>query len=118
MRVYFTAIDDDPGHVMECLIDAFKILEPTSIATIAENWQVKAFPNPFSTAVTLDYQLDKTVEKAEVKMMNLLGQVLESKKLQNTEGVVSMGESLPTGLYFIQIETEGKVSRSVKVIKN
>jgi choice-of-anchor B domain-containing protein len=118
MRVYFTATDDNPGHIMECLVDAFKITEPTSIATIAENWQVKAFPNPFSTAVTLDYQLDKTVAKAEVKMMNLLGQVLEVKKLQNTEGVVSLGESLPMGLYFIQIETEGRVSRSVKVLKN
>ena len=118
MKVYFTATDDDPGHITEALIDGFKITEPTSIATIAENWQVKAFPNPFSTAVTIDYQLDKNVDKAEVKMMNLLGQVLASKKLQNTEGGVSIGETLPSGLYFIQIETEGKVSRSVKVLKN
>ena len=118
MRVYFSISDDSPGHITEALIDVFKIQEPTSVQTIAENWQLKAFPNPFSSSLNIDFHLDKNIKTAELKITNLLGQVLERKKLTDTEGVVSVGASLPTGLYFIQIEAEGKVSRSVKVIKN
>jgi choice-of-anchor B domain-containing protein len=118
MKIYFSATDEDPGHIVEVLIDAFKLQEPTSINPIAENWQVEAFPNPFSTAINIDFQLAKTIKTAELKISNVLGQVLERKNLKNTEGVVSMGESLPTGLYFIQIEAQGKLSRSVKVMKN
>jgi choice-of-anchor B domain-containing protein len=118
MRVYFSISDDDPGHIAEALIDGFKIQEPTSIPTIAENWQVKAFPNPFSTTINIDFQFDENIKTADLTVTNVLGQVLERKSLKNAEGVVSMGASLPTGLYFIQLEAEGKISRSVKVMKN
>ncbi len=118
MRVYFNASDDNPAHIVEALIDAFRIQEPTSTQTVVENWQIKAFPNPFSSTVNIEFQLDKNIKTAEVKVINLVGQVLERKTVKYTEGVISVGESLPTGLYFIQIEAEGKISRSVKVMKN
>jgi choice-of-anchor B domain-containing protein len=92
---------------------------------INENWKITAYPNPFSNILTIDYQLDKVGEKAEIILSNALGQGLWSKKLKTafangseaTEGSISINENLPAGVYFIKIQAENRESRAIKVIK-
>jgi choice-of-anchor B domain-containing protein len=120
MTVAFRVADADPGHVVEGAVDNFRLIDlalPNAVQDIANNWTVKAFPNPFNTALNIDYQLDKDAKNATIKVINTLGQVLEAQNLKNTEGSLSLGLGLPTGVYFIKIEANGKASRAVRVVK-
>ena len=125
MRFRVSVGDDDPGHIVEAAFDAFKIIEATATVDIANNWQLKAYPNPFSSSISIDFQLDKDIKNAQLKVLNLLGQVLETKTLTNVtasgawqEGVIQVGEKLQAGIYFIRLESENKVSRVLRIVKN
>jgi choice-of-anchor B domain-containing protein len=119
MTIRFEANDLNPGHIVEALIDAFKVVNGTvSTIEIANNWQLSAFPNPFSETVTVEYELEATDKNAKLLVFNTLGQLVEQKNLsENPKGVVSFGENLPKGLYVLSIQTTEKTSKQVKVIK-
>jgi choice-of-anchor B domain-containing protein len=120
MTIAFRVADTDPGHIVEGAVDNFRLTDaavPNRVENIANNWTIKAFPNPFNTALTVDFQLDKTIQQATLKVLNALGQVVEAQNIKNTEGSVSLGSGLQTGVYFVKIEAEGKVSKVVRVVK-
>jgi hypothetical protein len=120
MTVAFRVVDADPGHVVEGAVDNFRLTDAAvsnGVQNIANNWTLKAFPNPFASTLTVDFQLDKSVQQATLKVLNALGQVVEAQKLKNTEGAVSLGLGLQTGVYFVKIEAEGKVSKVIRVVK-
>ena len=118
MRVRFSIEDVNLGHILESAIDGFLIDEATSTIEITDDWNLKAYPNPFNTSLNVDFKADTHINNTQLKITNVLGQVLEVKKLTNTEGVISVGESLSAGIYLIQIEGDNKVSRAVRVVKN
>ena len=104
------------------------VLPPKSITTIAlqvasqisgiptnlrEENQVLAFPNPFSSEVTLN--LRNFSANAVVEVSNLSGQVLYREKVENiTSG--KFGSELPTGMYILGI-TNGDKRITNKIIK-
>jgi choice-of-anchor B domain-containing protein len=121
MTVTFQAFDSDPGHLVEAALDNFRLIDlalPNAVQNFAETWKLTAYPNPFTQSLSIDYQLDKTSKNAEIKVLNALGQVVEAKKVLYTEGSFSIGFGLPTGVYFVKIEAEGKVSKAIRVVKN
>jgi choice-of-anchor B domain-containing protein len=103
--------------IVEGGIDEFSADFSTPTLDINKNWKITAYPNPFNNMVTIDYQLDKTGEKAEIILSNILGQVVFSKKLATTEGSLSINENLAAGVYFIKIQADNGISRAIKVIK-
>jgi choice-of-anchor B domain-containing protein len=111
-------IEDSPaGHVLEGGIDGFRIDDAVSTIEIQENWSLTASPNPFSSTLNVDFQLDKDIKNAQLKIYNIMGQVLAVKKLENTEGPLSINEPLQAGIYLIRIEAQGKASRTIRVVK-
>ena len=104
------------------------VLPPKSITTIAlqvasqisgiptnlrEENQVLAFPNPFSSEVTLN--LRNFSANAVVEVSNLSGQVLYREKVENiTSGKI--GSELPAGMYILGI-TDGDKRITNKIIK-
>lgn len=81
--------------------------------------QVKAFPNPFTTEVTLDIAAAQN-GKVQVTMYSAIGrQVLERsftvEKGFNTE-VLNINDDLPHGVYFIKVHLDGKVHQ-LKLLK-
>ena len=120
MTVSFRVADSGLGHVVEGAVDNFRLVDlalPNAVQDVPTNWTLKAFPNPFNTALTIDFQLDRNTKNAVVKVVNALGQVVASQNLPNTEGSLSLGSGLSTGVYFVKIEAEGKASRVVRVVK-
>jgi Secretion system C-terminal sorting domain len=112
-------ISDLPNtpNIVEAGIDAFSVEFLTPTIDLNENWKITAYPNPFNNMVTLDYQLDKLGEKAEIILSNILGQVVFSKKLATTEGSLSINENLVSGIYFIKIQSPNGVTRAIRVVK-
>ncbi len=120
MTVTFRIADSDPGHLVEGGVDNFRLVDlalPNAVQNLTDAWQLKAYPNPFNQSINLDFKLDGGIKSAVVKVINALGQVVERQKLPYTEGVVSLGLDVPTGVYFIKIEAEGKESPVVRVVK-
>ena len=121
MTLAFYTADATPGHVLEAAIDNVRVVDaavPNSVKNIDADWQVKVFPNPFDKTLNVDYQLDTHVKNYSIKIFNALGQLVEAQNLPNTEGVISLGASLQTGVYFIRIESENKVSRPIRIVKS
>lgn len=120
MTVAFRVADAGAGHIVEGAVDNFRLVDlalPNAVQDLTNNWSVKAFPNPFNSALNIDYQLDKNVKNATIKVVNALGQVVDIQNLGNTEGSVSLGFGLSKGVYFVKIEAEGKASRAVRIVK-
>jgi O-glycosyl hydrolase len=104
------------------------VLPPKSITTIAlqglpqnvgiktiynEESQVLAFPNPFSSEITLN--LKNFSANTVIEVSNLSGQVLYREKVENiTSGKI--GSELPKGIYFLGI-TDGDKRITKKIIK-
>jgi choice-of-anchor B domain-containing protein len=120
MTLAFRVADAGAGHLVEGALDNFRLIDltlPNGVQDVANNWTLKAYPNPFTQSLNVDFQLDKNVKNPSIKILNTLGQVVASQNLQNTEGSVSLGLDLTRGVYFVKIEGEGKASRVVRVVK-
>jgi hypothetical protein len=124
MQIKIWIADSDPGHIVEGGIDGFRIDDAVSTFEVQENWSIKASPNPFNSTLNVDFQLDTNTKNAQLKLFNILGQVLAVKKIENlpngqagTEGVISLNEALQGGIYLLRIEAENKVSRTIRVVK-
>lgn len=117
MTVTFTAADNNPGHVTEAAIDAFKIIEgtPTSNENILLTAKMEAFPNPFGENMTFEYDLEETGAVLTVK--NILGQTVETRILSDNSGTVTLGSNWQAGVYFAKISKGEKDSEVLKLIK-
>ena len=77
--------------------------------------QIKVVENPFNNATIVSYSnLNKN---AKLLILNALGQLLESKNVENTEGSLSIGASLKAGIYFIKIIDDNEALETIKLIK-
>ncbi len=69
-------------------------------------------PNPFISHLRISNPEGLTVHYA---LVNLIGTVLRSGALNDNEVVVDTS-ALPTGVYFVRLEAQGGVSKTVRVI--
>ena len=77
--------------------------------------QVKVVANPFNNSTIVQYlNLNKN---AKLLIYNALGQLSEAKNVENTEGSVSIGESLKAGIYFLKILNNNDQLETIKLIK-
>lgn len=120
MQIIFEAQDASPGHIVEAAVDVF-LVEDFGPSTAFEldldklNWNV--YPNPFKEQIRVDYQLTEDFQNAYLHVYNALGQRLETIALQNESGYLDLGETYKAGLYFVQIEADGQLSLSKRVVK-
>ncbi len=71
------------------------------------------FPNPVSNL--LQVQFPKNIEKTNLKIYNSLGVLLLEQELLTTDSTLDV-QSLPTGLYLLNLQSE-EHSQSIKIIK-
>ena len=80
---------------------------------------VKVFPTPASDVLTIGLE-SQTSETLNLTITDLLGRVVEQKKVENTEGYNQISinvAQLPIGTYFIQLVAGGQQVKG-KFIKN
>lgn len=74
-----------------------------------------AYPNPSSTNVCINYQLNKS--KGEIILHDVIGKEMQRMKLNDTEGKVTIDVSqLPAGIYFYSLFVDGYAVNSKKII--
>jgi uncharacterized repeat protein (TIGR01451 family)/fimbrial isopeptide formation D2 family protein len=94
----------------------------TSGSTQTEVGRIVASPNPSSADfhITLENATDILSETgSELKLMNLQGQIVFTKKLTIGEKELDIqAVTLPAGLYLVSLLKDGEVISTVKVVKN
>ncbi|MEO8146627.1 MAG: two-component regulator propeller domain-containing protein [Bacteroidia bacterium] len=87
----------------------------TGIASNPKQFSIKAFPNPFTDYLNIQMQGINNLSSV-LKVFDVTGRTVFQQKLESNNSVLRMNKIQP-GIYFIEIENAGMVSR-VKVVKN
>lgn len=100
----------------EAAFDQFKIVEaPLAVGDFPNEAAAKVQPNPFLHNTILEYQLPD--DGATLQVFDITGRLKESVALSGTSGLATFGETLTEGIYMAQIMMDGKIMRTVKVVK-
>ena len=107
------------GHIVEAAFDAFKVEEGGVVNTfeLQEQVELNAYPNPFNNQFTVTYQFKEAFNQAYIHIHNALGQRLQSIQLGAQAGTLQLGDQLEAGVYFLQVEADGKLDQATRVIK-
>jgi len=83
------------------------------IENIDGNNQASIYPNPFSAELTLS-----GLQGSHIEVYNTLGQIVVKTSIKNSTETVNMGE-LTKGIYIIKaFNSDGELTKTVKVMKN
>lgn len=77
---------------------------------------MQIYPNPFSDELTVSIPSDKTEKTWNVRLTDVAGRVFISQSCSNCGQISLATGSLPGGIYFVVLETEG-ISLVDKVVK-
>lgn len=77
-----------------------------------------AYPNPFTTNVSIVFDASKDARNAQVELTDISGRVISGFDVQSADHAVSLGNlgHLQTGVYFVKVTMNG-TSQVVKLIK-
>lgn len=94
----------DAGHIATITLN----IKENSITTF------EIYPNPSKDVLYLN-NLDKNTTSAKIQIINVLGEIVKTIELNNTD-YINISD-LNTGLYWLQITTNNELSKFVKFIK-
>lgn len=107
------------------------ILPPSTTVGLAENavnaekYAIKAYPNPFTSSISFEYNLDADAQ-VEIRLFTLSGQlvgtVLPNTKQSSGKHTQTFNtSSLSDGVYYARVNiksSKGKASKLVKIVKS
>ncbi len=79
--------------------------------------QLSASPNPFYQSLRLNYNWQNEGHAAVLQVYNSLGKVVEKHQLLPGNGQIQIGENLPKGQYWVQVQSTEGSSKVVSVVK-
>ncbi|MEL6132319.1 MAG: T9SS type A sorting domain-containing protein [Bacteroidota bacterium] len=92
----------------------------SSIQTLDYVQAIRLYPNPTSSLLHVDYQLEKSAQ-VELKVSNLMGQQVglssAQQQIPGPNAQVLDLSPLPQGLYFIQVWIDGKLAATSPITK-
>lgn len=81
-------------------------------------YRLSASPNPFAGQVTVRYEMSETFSDASLLVFNVLGEQIATVPLQQTNGTLTLDRAFNgSGVYFIRLMVDGKVGKSLRVVK-
>ncbi len=83
----------------------------------SEKNTVSIYPNPFSTSTTILINDVSKINKAELKMYNVLGEVVLSERLSKQSNTVETS-NLPSGIYIYKIISNNKIVQTGRLVSN
>ena len=119
MTVRFIASSPDFSDAVEAGIDYFRVWDAMPVPThdLAPITKLDIYPNPSAHSFTLNYELDNSSVDAQLVIFNVLGRQVASQAIEVVAGQLNFGADLPTGIYLVQIQQDGKVSKTLRVLK-
>ncbi|OFY87975.1 MAG: hypothetical protein A3F72_08370 [Bacteroidetes bacterium RIFCSPLOWO2_12_FULL_35_15] len=74
------------------------------INNISRNENVVVYPNPATSIIEIEFQ-DTNFQNAEYKIVNLLGELLQTGYLEEMKSTISIN-TLPQGIYYLQLNSK------------
>ncbi len=117
IRIIVNAEDRNSGHVVEAGFDSFKASGFNNPTGLIETTKLglSIFPNPTNGALTLTSNSAWEGRK-NIIIMNGIGKVVFQKELTDPTSSLDVN-TLPAGLYSLQILGENKISETIKFSK-
>ncbi len=112
--LYFFEAPYFPGQTGTYLLDLHITRTPTTATNeLGTEENIQIFPNPASDIVHIDLSATST-EFDQVKLVNLLGQVVSTQRIANQKMVVVPVSNCTPGTYSLQLESrEGIISKPI-----
>lgn len=122
MRLHVRVADDVPQpNVLEGGFDKFKITEgrPNELFVVRDELvKLRTFPNPFLSAFTVEYKVEKSFSELRVEVFSVLGQKLLEIPLDKALGSVQIDlDNAAPGMYLVAFRLDDRLSEAVKVVK-
>lgn len=112
--IYSVTITDANGCEKTDEVD---ITAYTNTGKINSNINMAVFPNPVKKHLNIDFEIKKEQTNFTFNLVNMLGQVLQSKIVANSKGHIILDvQEVPTGIYFLTAEMEGDTIITEKII--
>jgi len=116
----FHCYSDADQYVL--LIDDIEIVDVTPIANenVLASETLKAYPNPASDQLNMEFNLDHSVEDMQVNLVDMQGRNLHTATFENySTGNLQLDVSdYPSGVYFIHIQAdEAILTRKIVISK-
>ncbi len=105
-------------HLGQCNQVCGNSREDEKISTVIdemENFSVIAYPNPFSNAFHLQIESIST-ETISIRLYSITGQLLEAHDSVTPDKDITLGNNVPNGMYFLEIQ-QGQNKKVVKMQK-
>jgi len=111
---------DNPGTLTDMDPSTDWITTPVGCQTLSQNDfqfdnEITVFPNPTKNNVTIGFSNLK--ETVEVRVSNILGQLVSRKQYQSVDQISLILEG-QSGVYFVEVIADDKASKTIRVIKN
>ncbi|MEM6395194.1 MAG: choice-of-anchor B family protein [Bacteroidota bacterium] len=115
--------DNGAGNITEAGFDDFFIegdFLPTSTENIAlAGLEAEVFPNPSFGEFSLRYSLPNQSTELQLEITDALGRNVQTQRLAPfANGVLTFGNELPAGTYFLRMLNAGEMIYSTKLVKN
>lgn len=117
VTVTFTVGDDDPGHIVEAMVDGIYVNGELASSTTENKTQldIEIGPNPFVGQINynckFDIQDDYTLE-----IIDINGRTITIENL-NQSGTVEIPAQSPTGNYILLIKDENNILHKEELVK-
>lgn len=112
ITITYSAMDSEPGHLVEAAVDVFKVVEAATIGTeeLTDYEFINIFPNPTSDMLNIVTELDKI---ESILMYDSTGKLVIKKYSTNSIDI----SHLESGVYVLVFEMVDGRDYSTKVIK-
>jgi hypothetical protein len=90
----------------------------SSIQPVTDSKDFQVYPNPFTDNINIDYKGDKTMQTVNIKLVNILGQILfqEKRSLNQGHNSIKLPETA-AGNYFLIFTSPDGQAWSRKMLK-
>jgi len=79
--------------------------------------EIKVFPNPFKDRTTFKINSDQHFEQIQLNIFDIMGRKVKSIQSSNSDQQITLErDGLTTGVYFYQLQSNGKLLDSGKVV--
>ena len=101
-----------------------RLVTENAIAPILSKFKLNNYPNPFNPTTTIEFSLTEK-SKVQVSLYNVLGKKIKAFSAKeytpgshfvSWTGKDNLGQKVPSGLYFIKLEVNGKISEIRKCV--
>ena len=117
MTVNLFMNNTDANAAVEGGFDNWRLFDDpeSSVEEVISN-DFKVYPNPASDYFTIEIPVEFQTSNSTMTLRDMNGRMIARRNLVS-ESLITLGESLSNGIYFIQLSDKERISQRIKLIK-